>query len=439
LELFKYRIFMEFLISLDPESKLSLQHQIRQKLVEAILSGALPAGERLVSSRKLCQQLKVSRNTVVLAFSQLIDEGYLLSRERSGLFVNTKILEGRIGYSVKQSEPKAERQRWQKKIKISGLDAQRFIFPDDCQNHPYPFIDGYFDASLYPVSQWQEASRLAFGALQTHQIAAESDADDPMLINEIRTKILPRRGISANRDEILITSGSHHAIYLLANLLTNKRTRVAMEDPGSPALRSSLMLTRSMIQAQAIDEHGLVIDDQLNDCDLIFVSPSHQLPTAVTMPMDRRKQLIEQAGRLDQLIIEDDSECERNYLAAPQPAIRSMDNENRVIYLSSLPKALAPGLGLGFIVAAPSLIKEARRLRRLMVGNPPKSNQRTAAFFISLGHYDAFMLRINKIFSQRWNALRDALNHYLPDSIKTIPNQGGTAFWVKDKNLLQTF
>ncbi len=421
---------MKFLISLDPESNLSLQHQIRQKLVEAILSGALPAGERLISSRKLCRQLKISRNTVVLAFSQLVEEGYLHSRERSGLFVNTKILEGRIGYSIKPSEPKAERQRWLKKITISGLDRQQYSFPDDWQNHPHPFIDGYFDASLYPVSQWQEASRLAFGALQAHQIAAESTADDPMLINEIRTKILPRRGVSANRDEILITSGSHHALYLLANLLTNKRTRVAMEDPGSPALRSSLALTRSIIQPQPIDEHGLILDARLNDCDLVFVTPSHQLPTAVTMPMSRRKQLIEQARRLDQLIIEDDSECESNYLAAPQPAIRSLDTENRVIYLSSLPRALAPGLGLGFIVAAPSLIREARRLRRLMVGNPPKSNQRTAAFFISLGHYDAFMSRINKIFSQRWNALRDALNHYLPGSIKTIPNQGGTAFWV---------
>jgi len=204
-----------------------------------------------------------------------------------------------------------------------------------------------------------------------------------------------------------------------------------MENPGSPALRNSLELTNCQIRPQPIDEQGLIIDDNLQSNQVIFVTPSHQQPTAVTMPMGRRRQLIERACRYDQIVIEDDSECESNYFGKPTPALRSIDAEDRVVYLSALPKALAPGLGLGFIVASPTLIIEARRLRGLMVGNPPKSSQRTAAFFISLGHYDAFMMRINKTFSARWNALRDALNHYLPKSILTLPNQGGTAFWVK--------
>ncbi|HFB64226.1 MAG TPA: PLP-dependent aminotransferase family protein [Aeromonadales bacterium] len=422
---------MDLLISLDADSNVGLQNQIRQKLVEAILSGVLPVGQRLLSSRKLAKKLNVARNTVVLAYNQLIDEGFIVSRERSGLFVDEQILNGRLDIYQEPKETADVQQRWQQKIKISDIGKGDFIWPGDWQKHPYPFIDGKFDTSLYPVSQWQEASRLAFGYLQTTQLEVESDADDAMLIEEIRTKILPRRGINARREEILITAGSQHALYLLANLLSDKKTRVAMEDPGSSALRNCLALTRCQIHPQPIDEHGLLINEQLNDCQLIFVSPSHQQPTAVTMPMVRRQQLIEMAKQQDQLIIEDDSECERNYFGNPNPAIRSLDTDDRVIYVSALPKALAPGLGLGFIVAAPQLIAEARRLRRLMVGNPPKSNQRTAAFFISLGHYDAFMMRINKIFSDRWTALRDALNHYLPQSILTIPNQGGTAFWVK--------
>jgi len=421
---------MELLINLDPLSKLGLQHQIRQKLVEAILSGALPAGDRIISSRKLSKQLQVARNTVVLAYNQLIDEGYLVSRERSGLYVNQRILDGRIGFSHESNEQKEEQQIWQHKIKINGVAEQKFLWPADWQNHPYPFIDGYFDASLYPVSQWQEASRLAFGGLQTRQVAASSDADDSMLIEQVRTKILPRRGITANREEILITSGSHHALYLLTQLLCDKESKVAMENPGSKALRSSLALTRCHIHPQPIDEQGLIVDQTLQQNEIIFVTPSHQQPTAVTMPMERRVQLIEQAKQFDQIIIEDDSECESNYFGEPKPALHSLAKD-RAIYVSALPKAVAPGLGLGFIVAPPTVIAEARRLRRLMVGNPAKSNQRTAAFFISLGHYDAFMMRIHKIFSERWNALRDALNHYLPQSILTIPNQGGTAFWVK--------
>ncbi len=421
---------MDLLIPLNPESKLGLQHQIRQKLVEAILSGTLPAGERIISSRKLSKQLKVARNTVVLAYNQLIDEGYLVSRERSGLFVNQRILEGRIGFSFSTESSKEEKQFWHNKIKISGLGKLEYSLPEDWQNHPYPFIDGNFDASLYPLAQWQEASRLAFGGLQTHHISASSDADDSMLIAQIRSKILPRRGINASQEEILITSGSQHALYLLTQLLCDKTTSVAMENPGSKALRSCLALTHCKVYPQPIDEKGLLLDVTLQDKEIIFVTPSHQQPTAVTMPMDRRLELISQANQFDQTIVEDDSECESNYFGEPQPALKSLE-KSRVIYVSALPKAIAPGLGLGFIVAPPALIEEARRLRRLMVGNPPKSNQRTAAFFISLGHYDAFMMRIHKIFEQRWNALRDALNHYLPQSILTIPNQGGTAFWVK--------
>jgi len=418
---------MEFLISIDPESNQGLQNQIRQKLVEAILSGAIPSGERIISSRKLSKQLQVARNTVVLAYNQLIDEGYLVSRERSGLYVNKKILEGRIGFDHDRSNNKCEQKLWNRKIKISGVAQQQFLWPADWQNHPYPFIDGYFDASLYPISQWQEASRLAFGGLQTRQIEASSSADDSMLVEQVRTKILPRRGISATRE---VTSGSQHAIYLLTQLFCDKQTKVVMENPGSKALRSSLALTHCQVKPQPIDEKGLIIDNNLKKAKLIFVTPSHQQPTAVTMPVKRRQQLIALANKFDQVIIEDDSECESNYLGEPKPALKSLGGE-RVIYVSALPKALAPGLGLGFIVAPPTVINEARRLRRLMVGNPPKSNQRTAAFFISLGHYDAFMMRIHKIFKDRWNALRDALNHYLPQSILTIPNQGGTAFWVK--------
>jgi len=421
---------MDLLIPLNPDSNLGLQHQIRQKMVEAILSGTIPAGERIISSRKLSRQLKIARNTVVLAYNQLVDEGYLISRERSGLFVNRRILEGRIGFSFSTESSKQEKQVWRKKIKISDLGKQQFTLPEDWQNHPYPFIDGNFDASLYPVAQWQEASRLAFGGLQAHHICATSDADDSMLISQIRSKILPRRGINAAHEEILITSGSQHALYLLTQLLCDKTTKVAMENPGSKALRSCLALTHCNVYPQPIDEKGLLLDVTLEDKEIIFVTPSQQQPTAVTMPMERRLKLIAQANQFDQTIVEDDSECESNYFGEPQPALKSLA-KSRVIYVSALPKAIAPGLGLGFIVAPPALIEEARRLRRLMVGNPPKSNQRTAAFFISLGHYDAFMMRINKIFEERWNALRDALNHYLPQSILTIPNQGGTAFWVK--------
>jgi GntR family transcriptional regulator/MocR family aminotransferase len=421
----------EALFYLDPESGLSLQNQIRQKLVTGILSGAFPAGSRLPSSRKLADQLGVARNTVVLAYEQLIDEGLLTSRARSGIFVNDNVFEGRVGLSNPPATPGEQDERWLHRIRTGSGQGQRFQWPADWQQHPYPFIEGHFDTSLYPTAQWREASRMALGARIVREgTVTEGDADDPLLIEEIRSKMLPRRGINARPEEILITVGQQNAMFLLTQLLTDESVRVVMEEPGNPRMRQLLALRKARVVHQPVDENGMVISSRLEQAHLIYVTPSHQVPTGCTMATQRRQALLKKARDLDQLIIEDDFEHESNFVGQPHPALRSMDDENRVIYLSALPKVLAPGLRIGFIVAAPALIREARRLRQLAIGRPSLLNQRTAALFLSLGHYDAFMVRMHQEMSRRWTALRDALNHYRANLI-TMPNQGGSVFWVK--------
>jgi len=420
------------LIYLDPDSKLNLQSQIRQKLVEAILTGSFPAGSKLPSSRKLAEQLGVARNTVVLAYEQLVDEGYLESRQRSGIFVNELILEGRVGFQGAPSDRNLLDQRWHKHIRLRTRADAQFHWPSNWQRYPYPFIDGHFDSSLYPAAQWREASRLALGTrIVDEGEGEEGHADHPALIEEIRTKMLPRRGISARADEILITLGGQNAHYLLARLLVDAKTRVAMEEPGNPAVRQLLDQAGAKTINCPVDEHGMVVSNRLNDAQVIYVTPSHQIPTAVTMPNQRRRSLLAQAAKHDQLIIEDDLEHENNYLGQPHAALRGIDKDNRVVYLSALPKILAPGLRIGFIVAAPELIRQARRLRQVVIGRPSMITQRTAAFFLSLGHYDAFMARLHKIMGERWEALRQALNHYLRDIEVELPTQGGTALWVQ--------
>lgn len=421
------------LIYLDPDSKLNLQSQIRQKLVEGILNGSFPVGTKLPSSRKLAEQLGVARNTVVLAYDQLIEEDYIQSRQRSGIFVNSHILEGHVGFQEKFSVRVERDPRWLSRIRMNIKQASQFHWPANWQQYPYPFIDGHFDSSLYPVAQWREASRLALGSrLIDVGEGEEGYADHPALIEEIRTKVLPRRGITAKANEILITLGGQNAHFLLSRLLVDNTTSVAMEEPGNPRIRQLLQQEAANIINCPVDEHGLVVNNRLNNAQLIYVTPSHQVPTAVTMPNQRRRGLLEHASVHDQLIIEDDLEHENNYLGQPHPALRGMDTENRVVYVSALPKVLAPGLRIGFIVAAAELISEARRLRQIVIGRPGMVTQRTAAFFLSLGHYDAFMLRLHKIMKERWDALRtDALNHYLRDVEIELPTQGGTALWVQ--------
>ena len=420
------------LIYLDPGCKLSLQTQIRQRFVDAILKGAFPPGSRLPSSRKLAEQLGIARNTVVLAYEQLIEEGYLESRQRSGIFVNEQVRKNRVGLHESPRADTEQENRWAGRIRNPAGEKPGFQWPANWQQHPFPFIDGYFDASLYPTAQWREASRMALGTrLINEGTVTEGDADDPVLIEEIRSKMLPRRGIAAEPDEILITPGEQNALYLLVRLLAGESVTVAMEEPGNPRMRQLLRSAGARLVQQPVDEDGMQITSDLNEAQVIYVTPSHQVPTAVTMSTSRRDALIRKAQELDQVIIEDDFEHESNYLGQPHPALRSMDSDNRVVYVSALPKVLAPGLRIGFIVAAPALIRAARALRQLVIGRPSLINQRTAAYFLSLGHYDSFMARLHQEMQVRWHALRDALNHYRPKSIVTIPNQGGTVFWVR--------
>ncbi len=422
----------EALIYLDPQSPLSLQSQIRQRVVEGIIGGAFPAGSRLPSTRKLSQQLGVARNTVVLAYEQLIGEGFAETRDRSGIYVRENILRGRVGHTGSPAPAPNLDAGWRRKIRIRTQAEPGFHVPRNWQLHPFPFIEGHFDDSLYPTAQWREASRLALGTRFVEDGSVnEDDSDDPALVEEIRTKMLPRRGIAASPDEILITAGEQNALYLLSRLLADASTTVAMEEPGNPRLRQLLRQSGAELIHQGVDAGGIVVDERLAQAQVVCVTPSHQVPTAVTMDKARREALLAMAAQRDQLIIENDFDTEHNYLGSPHPALRGMDRENRVAYVSGFPRMLSPGLRIGFIVAAPELIREARKLRHMVVGRPSLQSQRTAALFLSLGHYDAAMARLHTVLGRRWDALRQALNHYHRETEITLPTRGGTSLWVQ--------
>jgi GntR family transcriptional regulator/MocR family aminotransferase len=422
------------IIYIDPSKPVNLQNQIRQKLVDGILSGAFRPGMKLPSSRKLASQLSVARNTVVAAYQQLIADGYLVSRQRSGIFVNDELLQSRVGYGGELAPSSEEASKlWKQRVK--RLDIGGPAVAQDLPHwnqYPYPFIDGKFDESLFPLAEWREASRLALSVADVRDWSTGSaDADDPMLIDEIRSKILTRRGIQAGADEIMVTMGAKNSLYLVSQLLADKSVTVAIEEPGNSDVRHLFRQSGARVVPQPVDEEGIVVDENMADCDLVYVTPSHQIPTAVVMSSERRERLLAAAGKYDLLIVEDDYECEINYLDRPQPALRSMDDSGRVIYVAGFSKVLAPGLRLGFIVADAQFIRRARLLRRTIMNHPPLNNQRAAAFFLSLGHYDALMTRLGRLFQERRLALRDALNWMRGVPMEISPEVGGTTYWVR--------
>jgi GntR family transcriptional regulator/MocR family aminotransferase len=175
---------------------------------------------------------------------------------------------------------------------------------------------------------------------------------------------------------------------------------------------------------------GLRIGPDLLGCDLAYVTPSHQCPTTVTMPIERRRELLDAAERHDIVLIEDDHESELNFAARPLPALKSLDVRGRVIYMGSLSKTLSHGLRIGYVVAARELIVELRALRRLVMRHPPANNAHAAARFIGQGYHDAYIRRLNAVLRARRRALVDAFAEFLPDC--TIAEAvGGSAAWVR--------
>ncbi len=431
---------LEQLLKLESHSDVSLQVQLRQKIAEAIMRGVFPADKPLPSSRALSKQLHVARNTVVLAYEHLEDDGFLVAKERRGFFVNPEVLKGRAQFGAQRQQAAATRSGlepdWSAIIKSKQYDQRNIEKPKNWQCYKYPFIYGQIDTDLFPTANWRECCRDSISISDIRDWASDHYVlDDPMLIGEIRTRILPRRGIWVDEDQIMITVGTQQGLYILTKMLLDNNSVMGVEDPGYTDVRNIAELNHAKVLPLSVDEHGLIIDDQLNVCDCVYVTPSHQSPTTVTLPMDRRRELLDSAAKDDFVIIEDDYESETSFATKHTPALKSLDTDGRVIYAGSFSKILAPGLRVGYIVASKEIIKEAIALRRLMVRHPSANNQRSVALFISRGYYDALAAKLLKTYERRWQVMANALAEYLPES-SSPPSFGGSSYWVEGPDYL---
>lgn len=423
------------LFQLSHDTGHSLQQQIRETLVAAILDGRLSSEIPVPSSRELSRQLGVARNTVMFAYQHLVEEGYLIARERSGYFVNPEMqpcarAAPNAAATVTLREP-ADPAGWEARLRMAPSRQRNIVKRANWQQFKYPFIYGQVDPGDFPLNAWRECYRQALSVQAVSSLVQDRlDADDELLVEQIQTRVLPRRGIWVDSDQILVTLGAQNALYILADLLIGRRTVVGIEDPGFPDARNIFALKTSNLRPLAVDEHGLVVDDSLRECDYIFTTPSHQSPTTVTLPMERREALLRLARESDVVIIEDDYESEFDFRGAPMPALKSRDRDGRVLYLGSFSKTLDPGLRVGFLVAAPELIRESRALRRLLLRHPPANNQHAVALFLSLGHHDALIHRLTQIYRARWETMSAALRQYLPQT-SHAPSTGGSSYWVR--------
>jgi GntR family transcriptional regulator/MocR family aminotransferase len=419
------------LIHLTFKSRVSLQAQIREMLVGAILEGHIPVQAPLPSTRVLARQLGVARNTVALAYELLVNEGYLQTKSRSGHYVNPEIVAGRVPSGPRAPAAAAQPIAWGPRLSSSVSRQRNIAKPSDWQKYRYPFLYGQFDPAQTPIPGWRECSLQALSGTDARAWSGDLiDGDDPLLIEQIQTRLLPRRGVWAAPEQILVTVGAQHALFLLATLLVGKATTVGVEDPGYPDARNIFASRTPSVAVLQLDEHGLALSSALHGCEYVYVTPSHQCPTNVTMPLARREALLGWAEQRDRVLIEDDYEVELGFEGRVQPALKSLDASGRVIYVSSLSKTLSPGIRLGYIVASAELVKELRALRRLMLRHPAANNERSVGLFLAMGYHDALLRRIRRTYAERSPLLAHALSEHLPD-VEFHTVAGASSFWLR--------
>ncbi|UUM28085.1 PLP-dependent aminotransferase family protein [Acinetobacter colistiniresistens] len=418
----------EALFADTANSGLNLQGRICRMMFTALVQGYLKPGMAVPSTRYLATQLGLGRNTVTIAYQQLVTERILESRQRSAHFVHPSFQMDRSESKTVTTTSKAT--SWNSRFQLRPSTQRHLTKPIDWMDYAYPFIYGQPDVETFPVSAWRECAVKALSAKDASIWARDmtQQGDDLYLINAIRQHILPTRGILARENEILLTVGSQHALYMLARLLMHGEQVVGVENPGYPDARNIFRLHTSHIVPLDVDLEGVTLTQAI-DCDYIYVTPGRQCPTGVTLSPSRRNKLLQLAEQQDSIIIEDEYDAQILVQNTTIPALKSLDRHGRVVYIGSLSKPLAPGLRLGYIVAAPELIVELRHLRRLMLRHPNVFNQRVFAFFIDQGYYHAMLRRQFQLHQHRGAELMHALQQYCP-TWRPYSLNGGAACWI---------
>ena len=437
----------ENMIKVERESRETLQLQIRRQIAIGIVDRQYPLNHPLPSIRRLAKDLEVSVTTVTLAYEGLKQDGFVEVRKGTGYFVNPEALsdsgaasaaalpgEPEVpdrGPAVESVAPSAEVD-FKAFFRGRSFNLARVVKPADClTRYRYPFVCGLIDPTLFPISTWRNCVRDSINVFELESWAADySSVDDELLVEQLIQRVLAKRGIVAQPEQVLVTVGGQQALHLALRLLVSVGETLGVEDPGYPDVVNMARIEGIAVERLPVDRRGLIVSDALDRCRCLFVTPSHQFPTTVTMPLERKLALLEKTRRNGQFVIEDDYEADISFNMTPPPALKSLDGWGNVIYTGSLSKSLLPGLRIGYMVAHPEFIGEARALRHHFLRHPAVNNQKSVALFMQRGYFDRFVAKITAVYKERCAAMHRALERHFPGA-STPPEYGGGSIWLR--------
>lgn len=404
-------------VILDRSSTVLLQGQIFAQIRRLILEGHLPPGSRLPASRALAEGLEVSRNTIMLVYERLTDEGYIESRGACGTFVSTRIPQekpaekGRSRLSISGHRNRG-RHSWAPSPPPYRVTPHRVTSPNR-GTLEYDFWSGRPDGRLFPLSTWRRLVLRRLSGRGTRFGEYGSPAGLGELRRAIATHVGITRGIRADPEQIVITGGIQEGISIVAALLLKPGAVAMVEDPCYTGVVAPLELRGARIHPVEVDREGVVIDRlPASGAAVGFLTPSHQYPLGGTLTLERRFELLAWAARVGAYIVEDDYDCDFRYAGAPLTALKGIDDAERVIHLGTFSKSLGPGLRLGFAVLPPDLVERFVAAKAALNNAEPWLEQSALAEFIVDGGFSAHLRRLRKIYMARRDCVVEALRRF---------------------------
>jgi GntR family transcriptional regulator / MocR family aminotransferase len=424
---------MDLVISLDRESAISLYQQLAEELRHAVLQKRLKLNQKLPPSRVLAKSLEISRATVTQSYEQLVSEGYFEARCGSGTFVCSQLPDEYLQAElIDRSRSDLPRLTMLSRFGSDLLAVDRLEVPEPEAEISFKF--GSPAAEQFPIKLWR---RLL--SRHCHNSSALlnyiPDATGYMPLRAAIADYLGRsRAVQCSAEQVIIVNGSQQALDLIARLTINPDDWVAVEDPGYLGARHCFRGQGAKLQAVSVDPEGIDVEalsQYHQPFKLLYVTPSHQFPTGVTLSLSRRSALLQWAQQTGTLIVEDDYDSEYRYGDRPIPALQGLDRNNTVIYVGTFSKILFPSLRIGYLVVPTSWIPIVSRAKWLCDRQSPTLEQYALTDCITEGHFERHIRRMRHLYDHRRQTLTNALKYYFGDQVTILGENAGIHLMAK--------
>ncbi|HEY6007521.1 MAG TPA: PLP-dependent aminotransferase family protein [Geobacteraceae bacterium] len=393
------------MFTLNNNDSVPLYKQLYNQIREHVLSGKLPANSRLPSVRDLSTELSTSRNTVEGAYQELYAEGYIYSKHRSGYFVS--VLDQDVA-----------------PLSLTHESRKRDHHPEPSSSYLYDFHPARLDPESFPTALWRKCF-LDCLRESTRDLSQYGDQQGEWGLRcNIQQYLERSRGVVCEADQIVICAGLQHSLDMVAHMLKESHTSVAVENPGYHLPRVVFRNNSFEIIPVAVDSNGLDMEIlKSSGSTIAYVTPSHQLPMGYVMPIANRLKLIEWAESGGNLIIEDDYDSELRYHGKPIPSLQGLRPHGNIIYLGTFSKILSPALRLSYLVLPRSLLATYWTLFQDYFSAVSLLEQRTMAKFMDRGHWERHVRRMRIIYKNKHDTLLQAIEHHFGSKV-IVAGQG---------------